>query len=86
MFHGKQIVLYVYDSLDVENLVEIILHEYSHYLQFQNKVQEKDYDKKHNELGYENNPYEIEARQIAKQKKKECLKWVLGEVRKNWSG
>jgi len=85
LFNGRQIVIYVYDSLDVDNLVEIILHEYSHFIQFQKKVHEQDYDKKHNELGYDNNPYEIEARKIAKQNKKECLIWVLGEVRKSWS-
>jgi predicted SprT family Zn-dependent metalloprotease len=84
LFHGREIVIYVYDSLDVDTLVEIVIHEYSHYLQFQKKFHEQDYDKKHNELGYENNPYEIDARQIAKQKKKECLNWVLGEIRKSW--
>lgn len=80
MFNGKQIVIYMYDDLDINYLIDTVIHEYSHYLQFEKKSQEQDYDKKHFELGYLNNPYEIEARQIAKQKKKECLNWVLGQI------
>ena len=85
LFQGRQIVIYVYDSLDVQDLVEIVIHEFFHYLQFQKKFHEQDYNKKHNELGYENNPYEIEARHIAKQNRKECLKWVSSEIKKSWS-
>jgi hypothetical protein len=85
LFQGKQIVIYVYDSLDLDYLVDTVIHEYSHYLQFEKKVHQDDYNKKHIEVGYWNNPYEIESRQIAKQNKKECLKWVLGDIKKSWS-
>ena len=85
MFQGKQIVIYVYDNLDVDCLVDTVIHEYSHYLQFEKKASEQDYNKQHEEMGYWDNPYEVKAREIAKQKRKECLNWVLDEIKKSWS-
>lgn len=80
LFNGKQIVIYTYDDLTLDYLIDTVIHEYIHHLQFEKKAHEHDYGKKHYELGYDNNPYEIEARQIAKQNKKECLNWVLGQM------
>ena len=80
LFNGKQIVIYVYDDLDVNYLIDTVIHEYIHHLQFEKKAHEHDYGRKHNEFGFDKNPWEIEARQIAKQKKKECLNWVLGQI------
>ena len=85
LFNGKKIVIYVYDSLDLDYLVLAIIHEFTHHKQFEKKIHEQDYNQKHKEVGYRDNPYEIEARQIAKQKKKECLNWVMGEIKKSWS-
>jgi hypothetical protein len=82
LFNVKQIVIYMYDDLTLDYLIDTVIHEYIHHLQFEKKVHEQDYDKKHKEVGYWDNPYEIEARHIAKQNRKECLDWVFGEISK----
>lgn len=73
---GKQIVIYIYPDLELIILVDTIIHEYIHHLQFEKKTTSNDYDKKLSEVGYWNNPYEMEARKIATQNRDECLKWI----------
>ena len=80
MFNGKHIVIYTYDDLTLDYLIDTVIHEYIHHLQFEKKAHENDYNKKHNEVGYWCNPYEILARHLAKQNRKECLEWVLGQI------
>ena len=80
LFNGKHIVIYTYDDLTLDYLIDTVIHEYIHHLQFEKKAHENDYNKKHNEVGYWCNPYEILARHLAKQNRKECLEWVLGQI------
>jgi len=80
LFNGKQIVIYMYDDLDINYLIDTVIHEYRHHLQFDKKVLEQDYDKKLKEVGYWNNPFEIDARMVALQHRENCLKWVLKRI------
>jgi len=84
LFNGKQIVIYVYDQLSLICLTDTVIHEYTHHLQFDKQSCEGDYNKKHCEVGYWENPYEIEARQIAVRKRTECQDWVMATQKKKW--
>ena len=75
--YNKQIIIYIYPDLDLEGLVDTVIHEYVHHLQFTRKSTEQEYNKKLVEVGYWNNPYEQEARKIASRNRKECLKWIF---------
>jgi hypothetical protein len=80
---NQQIVIYVYDDLLLEDLVETTVHEYAHHLQFSNKNAEQDYNKFFKEKGYWNNPYEIHARRQASKYKDSCFEWVIHEMEKS---
>ena len=80
LFNGKQIVIYLFDNLPLNELTDTIIHEWIHHLQFEKKSSERDYDKQHTEKGYWNNPYEIEARKLAKKYTDDCFKWVLDQI------
>jgi hypothetical protein len=53
---GKQIVIYIHPDLELIVLVDTVIHEYIHHLQFENKSTASDYDKKLAEVGYWDNP------------------------------
>ena len=74
---NKQIIIYLYPDLRLEDLVDITIHEYIHHLQFSKTSTEQEYNKKLVEVGYWDNPYEVEARKLAQQHRKECLDWIL---------
>lgn len=75
--YNKQIIVYMYPDLRLEDLVDIIIHEYIHHLQFSKTSTEQEYNKKLAEVGYWDNPFEIEARKLAQQHRRECLDWIL---------
>lgn len=77
VFDSKMIRIYVYDDLSLIDLVDAVIHEYTHHLQFEKKNSKQDFHKLLNEVGYWDNPYEVEARKIAYQNKKACLKWIF---------
>ena len=64
-YRTSRITLYPKLIFSKRELVKYVIHEYVHYLQFY----KWEYDFKYVELsiiyGYNNNPYEIEARQLA---------------------
>ena len=68
------IVIYVNTHQTLEHLVNTIIHEYIHAGQ-RNRSFTKMYDHYTQELGYWNNPYEIEARQEAAKYQKECIRY-----------
>ena len=80
LFNGKQIVIYLFDNLPLNELTDTIIHEWIHYLQFEKKSSEHDYDKKLMDIGYWENPYEVEARKLAKQYRKDCFRWVMNQI------
>jgi hypothetical protein len=65
------------------NLVDAVVHEYIHYLQFSKKNTEQDYNKSFNEVGYWQNPFEVEARRQAGKFKDDCYQWVIQEMQKS---
>lgn len=68
----KTIQIFVFDELDLLDLTEIIIHEYVHHLQYADKKTEVEYSKYQNDVGYWNNPFEIEARDISKKMRNLC--------------
>lgn len=74
--NSKQIIIYINPEMSIESLVDTVIHEYVHHLQFLKNSVEGDYSKKLVELGYWNNPYEMEARKIAQQNRDKCLNWI----------
>jgi hypothetical protein len=77
----NECVIYCPKELGLIEFTNSILHEYTHARQkckgF-NKMYER-YNKTH---GYEQNPYEIEARDFASKYQDECLRSVLGQIPK----
>ena len=70
--HTRKIQIFVYDELDLLDLTEITIHEYIHHLQYANKKTDVEYSKYQSEVGYWNNPFEIEARDISKKMRNLC--------------
>lgn len=77
----NSIQIFVFDELDLLDLTEIIIHEYVHHLQYANKKTDVEYSKYQSEVGYWNNPFEIEARDISKKQKNQCYKDVVNSTR-----
>lgn len=75
--YNKQIIIYLYPDLRLEDLVDITIHEYVHHIQFSKTSTEQEYNKKLVEVGYWENPFEVEARKLAQKHRRECLKWNL---------
>lgn len=73
----KTIQIFVFDELDLLDLTEIIIHEYVHHLQYADKKTEVEYSKYQNDVGYWNNPFEIEARRLSKIHKNQCYEDVV---------
>lgn len=70
--HTRKIQIFVFDELDLLDLTEITIHEYIHHLQYANKKTDVEYSKYQSEVGYWNNPFEIEARDISKKMRNLC--------------
>jgi len=80
-YDAKLIELRVWENNELIDLVEAILHEYTHYLQFKSKRIQNLSDKLKDELGYRNNPYEIEARFVADKLKNVCLNSLMTRLK-----
>ena len=75
--HTRKIQIFVFDELDLLDLTEITIHEYIHHLQYADKKTEVEYSKYQNDVGYWNNPFEIEARRLSKIHKNQCYEDVV---------
>ena len=75
--YNKQIIIYLYPDLRLEDLVDITIHEFVHHVQFSKTSTEHEYNKKLAEVGYWENPFEVEARDLAQRHRRECLKWIF---------
>jgi hypothetical protein len=80
LFNGKQIVIYLFDNLPLNELTDTIIHEWIHHLQFVKRANEIDYNKQLLDIGYWENPYEVEARKLAKKYTDDCFKWVMNQI------
>ena len=67
--------IYIHNHQTLREITNTVIHEYVHSLQ-RSKTFDKMYEKHQREIGYEMNPFEVEARDIAKQYEKECLIWI----------
>jgi len=75
--HTRTIQIFVYDELDLLDLTEIIIHEYIHHIQYSNNKTYSEYKKYQRDVGYWNNPFEIEARKLSKIHKNQCYEDVV---------
>ena len=64
-YRTSRITLYPKLIYTKRELVKYIIHEYVHYLQFHKWEHDFKYIKLSEIYGYNNNPYEVEARQLA---------------------
>jgi hypothetical protein len=72
-------VIYVNSHHNIQQVVNTVIHEYVHALQ-RSKNFDKLYNKYQKEVGYDQNPFEIEAREISKKCEKDCLLWVYNRI------
>jgi Zn-dependent peptidase ImmA (M78 family) len=73
----KTVEVLVNKSIDVPGLVSVTLHEIAHYIQDKTNPDFRNYDVYEHRVGYDNNPFEIEANKFANKYKSLCLKHLL---------
>jgi len=71
---SKTICIYVNSNSNLLELTDTIIHEYKHHLDMPNQSQQKLYNKYTEDYGYENNPFEIAAREFALKHRLDCMK------------
>ena len=67
-YHENKIYVYYNECGTVGQFISTFIHEYTHHTQ-----NLKNYDKVLSRVGYENHPLEIEANEVAKEYKQDCL-------------
>jgi len=70
--YGKNIVVYWGSHTTLIDIIDTTIHEYQHYLDLQNQKDTKAYDKESFEVGYNDNYFEIRARNTAAKYRKSC--------------
>lgn len=68
MYHENKIYVYYNECGTVGKFISTFIHEFTHHTQ-----NLKNYDKILSRVGYENHPLEIEANEVAKEYKQDCL-------------
>ena len=76
----NEVVVYIHKHKTVRELTNTIIHEFVHATQ-KKKAFNMSYEDYNNSVGYWNNPYEIEARNIAKEKEEECILELIERFR-----
>lgn len=76
------IVVYTKSNISLEQLVNTVIHEYCHHLQFEKPQSQKVYDKLLMDIGYLNHPMEIEARNVASKNTMKCINTISKKM--NW--
>lgn len=79
--YSRTIQIFVFDELSLLDLTETIIHEYIHHLQYNKKKTDIEYNKCQNEIGYWDNPFEVEARRLSKIHKNQCYEDVVNSKR-----
>jgi hypothetical protein len=69
---SNTVEIFYNNNKTVKDLIQTYIHEYTHYLQPVRKY----YGKLDKQYGYDNNPFEIEARNNEKEKYRECKRFV----------
>jgi hypothetical protein len=78
----SEIYIYFINELPLIELVDTIIHEYCHHLQFTDTYTETEYNKWDKGFGYWLNPFEIEARRMARKHRDACFNTLLAKARK----
>ena len=73
-----EITIYIRKHLFFENIIETVLHEMAHHQQYKKELQNfnRNYNKYSRKLGYDKNPYEIEARKFANKWIEPCINYL----------
>jgi hypothetical protein len=71
---NRIIRIFINNHDSIEELVNTIIHEYTHYLQMPRDTNQLEYTKYNETKGYYNNPYEIDARKKAELYTPKCIK------------
>ena len=70
----RLIRIFINNHSSVEELIDTIIHEYTHYLQMPTQQDQKEYNRYLKQKGYYKNPFEINARETADKYTSICLK------------
>jgi hypothetical protein len=76
-YWDNEIIVYYNNCKTVSNLIRTIVHEWQHQLQPMTK-----YEKIHNEVGYDNHPFEIEAEAVERKNYKQVWKHIKPTINK----
>lgn len=77
---SHECIVYIHKDVSIGQVVNVVIHEFVHARQ-STKTFNKMYDQYNQQFGYDKNPFEIEARNVAKQYENECLMWVLTQIK-----
>lgn len=72
--YNGEVVVYLENNREIPELVDTVLHEVQHYIQSLTDRHYKHYDRYTAEVGYWNNPFEVECRDFAARHRDSCLK------------
>ena len=70
----RLIRIFINNHISVEELIDTIIHEYTHYLQMPTQKEQIEYNRYLKQKGYYKNPFEINARETADKYTSICMK------------
>ncbi len=76
-YWDNEIIVYYNNTPNIRAFIQTIIHEWQHQLQHMTK-----YEKIHNEVGYEEHPFEKEAEAIEKKNYKQVWKHIKPTINK----
>jgi hypothetical protein len=76
----NECVVYTYLDLQLIEFINTTIHEYCHARQ-KCRGFDKQYDRYDSIVGYEQNPFEIEARNVSKKFERDCYSWVCQQIK-----
>ena len=71
--YTKTIAIYITPEKRIIDVVDTLLHEYQHHIEMRTQKEVRLYSKQLSEIGYDNHPMEITAREFARQHRDECF-------------
>lgn len=71
---SQTIEILVNKHIDANGIVLVCLHEIAHYMQHKTNPDFKNYDRYERKLGYDKNPFEIQANKFAEKHRTSCIK------------
>lgn len=78
VFDGE-VVIYTKNHQNVVELIDTVLHEVKHFIQSEVDDDFKNYETYTKQYGIWDNPFEVDARQFAKENLNECLLYLEGK-------